>query len=73
MFVEMRAIELGQAVGVPGKMRGRPIDNHADAGLVAAIDKFHEFSGRSEAAGDGVVAKCLIAPGAIVGVLHDRQ
>src|SRR5207253_6871316 len=73
MFVEMGAIELGEPVGVAGKMRGGPVKNDANAGLVAAVDKFHEFRGSPEAAGGGIVAKRLVAPGAVVGVLHDGE
>jgi len=73
MFVKMRAIELGEAVGVAGKMCGSPVENHADAGLVAAVDKFHEFGGSAEAAGGGIVAKRLVAPGAVVGMLHNGE
>src|SRR6266496_767470 len=43
VFVEMRAIELGEAVSVAREMRGSPIENDADAGLVAAVNEFHEL------------------------------
>jgi len=73
MFVEMGAVELGEAVGVAGKMRGRPIEKDAEAGLVAAIDKFHEFGGGAVAAGGGEIAESLITPGAVEGMLHDGE
>src|SRR5260370_34970436 len=71
MFVEMRAIELGEAVGVTREMRGSPIQKDADAGLVAAIHKLHEFRRTAEAAGGRKVAESLVAPGAVAGMLHE--
>src|SRR2546425_10660075 len=71
MLVEMRAIELCKAVSVAWKMRGSPIENDADAGLVAAVDEFHELSGRAVAASGGKITERLVAPGAGVGMLHD--
>ena len=73
VLVQMRAVELREAVGVTGKMRGRPIENYADARDVAAVDEFHELRGRAKAAGDGVVAERLIAPGTVEGMLHDGE
>src|SRR5258708_32440754 len=54
-------------------MRRRPIENAADAILMAAVDEVHEIGGRTEAAGGGVVAEGLVAPGAVEGVLHDGE
>ncbi len=73
MFVKMRAVEKSEAVRVARKMRGRPIQNHADAFLMASVDKIHEIGGRAEAAGHGVVADSLIAPGRVERMFHDRQ
>src|SRR6266849_3210280 len=70
VLVEMGAIELGEAVGVAGEVGGSPIQENADAGTVTTVDEFHQFGGRAVAAGGGEVAKGLVAPGAIVGVLH---
>src|SRR5256885_8589430 len=69
----MCAVELGETMGVARKVRGGPIENDADAGLVAAIDEVHEVGGRAEAAGGREVAERLIAPRAIEGMLHDGQ
>jgi hypothetical protein len=49
VLVERGAVEKRQAVRVFGEMRGHPIDNHADAGLVAGVDEVHEIVGRAEA------------------------
>ena len=73
VFVEMRAVELREAVRVAREMRGRPIENDAEAGLMAAVDKFHEIGGRAVAAGGGEVAERLVAPGAVEGMLHDGE
>src|SRR5580658_931992 len=73
MFVEMRAIELREAKGVAREMRGSPVEKNADAGVVAAVDKLHKFSGGAVAAGGGEIADRLIAPGAVEGMLHDGK
>src|SRR3989454_10135708 len=73
MLVEMRAVELCKAVSVAREMRGSPIENDADAGLVAAVNEFHELSGRAVAASGGKIAESLVAPGAVVGMLHDGK
>src|SRR6266436_3689920 len=69
----MGAVELREAVRVTREMRRGPVENDADAGLVAAIHKFHKFSRASEAAGCGVIPESLVAPGTIVGMLHDGE
>src|SRR6267378_1384821 len=73
MFVEMGAVELREAMRVARKMRGSPIENDADSGLMATIHKFHEFGGRAITAGGGEIAERLITPGAVEGVLHDGE
>src|ERR1700747_1674559 len=54
-------------------MRRSPIEKDAAAGLVTAVDKFHKFRGRPVAAGGGEITKGLIAPGAVVRMLHDGK
>ena len=73
VFVEMRAVEHAEAMGVAREMRGSPVEKDAEAGLMAAVDEFHELGGRAVAAGGGEVAEGLIAPGAVVGMLHDGE
>jgi len=73
VFVKMCAVKLGEAVRIAGEMGRSPIENDADPRLVRAIDKFHKFSWRAVAAGGGVVAERLIAPGAVVGMLHNGE
>src|SRR5712664_2972859 len=73
VLVEMRAVELGEAVSVAREMRGSPIENDAEASLVTAIHKFHEFGGSAVAAGGGKVAEGLVAPRAVEGMLHNGE
>src|SRR5208283_1514837 len=71
--VQMRAVEFREAVRVAGKVRRRPVEKDAQSGLMAAIHKFHELGGRAISAGGSEIADRLIAPRAVVGVLHDRK
>ena len=63
----------GKAVGVGAKTAGHPVHDHADARLVARIDKVHELLRVAVARRGGVVAGRLVAPGAIEGMLHKRH
>ena len=67
------AVKGGKAVGVGAKTAGYPVHDHADARLVARIDKVHELLRVAVARRGGVVAGRLVAPGAIEGVLHERH
>ena len=67
------AVKGGKAVGVGAKTAGNPVHDHADARLVARIDKVHELLGVAVARRGGVVAGRLVAPGAIEGMLHKRH
>ena len=73
VFVERRAVEEGQAVGVFGEVGGNPIDDHAEAGLVAAVHQVLEIVGRAEARGGREIADHLVAPRAGERMLHDGQ
>ena len=67
------AVKGGKAVGVGAKTAGHPVHDHADAGLVACIDKVHELLRVAVARRGSVVAGRLVAPGAIEGMLHKRH
>src|SRR5258707_8867896 len=73
MFVQVSAIEFGEAVRVAGEVGWSPVEEDAQACVMAAVDKLHEFSGRAIAAGGGEVADGLIAPGTVEGMLHDWE
>ena len=67
------AVKGGKAVGVGAKTARHPVHDHADARLVARIDKVHELLRIAVARRGGVVAGRLVAPGAIEGMLHKRH
>ena len=67
------AVKGGKAVGVGAKTAGYPVHDHADACLVACIDKVHELLRVAVARRCGVIAGRLVAPGAIEGMLHKRH
>ena len=62
VLVEMRAVEKLQAELVGRKMRGHPVEHHADAVLVQVVDHEHEILRRAVSAGRCEVAGDLIAP-----------
>ena len=70
VLVKMRAIEERQAVRVAREMRGRPIENHSDAFLMAAVDEVHKIFGRAKSAGHGEISDGLIAPRFVEWMLH---
>ncbi len=73
VFVQRGAIEARQAVGVAREMSRHPVEQHADAGLMALIDEIAQVVGRAVAAGGREVAGGLVAPGVIERMLGDRQ
>ena len=70
---ERRAVEPGEAVLVLRKMAGHPVENHAEAGLVAGVDEQLEVLGRAEAAGRREESEHLVAPRSRERMLHHRQ
>jgi hypothetical protein len=73
MLVQVRAVEVGQPVPVLREVRRHPVDDDADALLVAAVDEVLEVIGRAVAGGDRVVADGLVAPGAVERMLGQGQ
>ena len=73
MLKQHVAVKGGKAVGVGAKTAGNPVHDHADACLVARIDKVHELLRVAVARRGGVVTGRLVAPGAIEGMLHKRH
>ena len=71
VLVEHAAVEVGQALGVGAEAAAHPVEDHADAGLVAGIDEVHELARVAVAGRGGVVAGGLVAPGAVERVLVD--
>ena len=73
VLVEIRAVEFREAMRVLRKMRRHPIHDHADAGLMTAIDEMAELVRSSEAAGRRVITRHLITPRTFERMLRDRQ
>ncbi len=74
MLIKRSAVELAQPVFVLRKVRRHPVDDDADAGLVAAVDKVTEIVGFSEALRRRKHADRLVAPGAVERVFgHGQQ
>ena len=69
----MRAVEPGHGMGILGKMRRDPIENHSDAMLMTAVDQLHQIFRFAEARGRRVEVGNLVAPGRTVGMLGQRQ
>ncbi len=70
---EVGAVEEGEAVVVHREVGGDPVEDDADPFLVQVVDEEHQILRRAEAAGGGEVAERLVAPGAVVRVLHDGE
>ena len=73
VLVEVRSVEVAEAVVIGREVRRHPVEDHADAVLVQHVDEVHEVLGRAVAARGREVARRLVAPGAVEGMLHDRQ
>ena len=73
MLVEVGAVEVRQPVRVVRKMRGDPIDDHADAPPVEPIHEFHEVPWGAVAACGREQADGLITPGAVERMLRDGK
>ena len=67
------AVKGGKAVGVGAKTTGHPVHDHANARLVACVDKMHELLRVAVARRGSIVTGRLVAPGAIEGMLHERH
>ena len=66
-------VKLKQPVFVLREVRRHPVEDDADPGLVAGVDKLHELLRRPVAVGRGEIAGNLIAPRGVVGIFHDGQ
>ena len=73
MLEQMRAIEVGKAVRVGREVRWHPVENHADATLMQVIHEEHEILRRTVTRGWSEVAGCLISPGRVKRMLHNRE
>ena len=73
VLVERRAVEARQREVVLRKVPGHPVENHADAGLMARIDERAEIVGRAEPARGREEPGDLIAPGSLERMFHHRH
>ena len=73
VLVQVRPVEGGERPVVAREVRRHPVEDHADAALVQAVDEVAEVVGRAEARGRRVVAGHLVAPRAGERMLHHRQ
>ncbi len=74
MLVQVRAVEIRKPVGVLGEVGRHPVDQHANAMLVAMIDKVHEVFRAAVATGRREIADRLISPTARERMLaHGHQ
>jgi hypothetical protein len=73
VLVKVRAVEGGERPVVAREVGRHPVEDHADASLVEAVDEVAEVIGGAEARRGRVVARHLVAPRAGERVLHHRQ
>ena len=69
ILIAVDAVEASQTVSVLGEVSGYPVEDDADAFLVALVDEVHEHIGRTVAGGGSEVAGNLITPGAVKRIL----
>ena len=73
VLVACFAVEIGKAMGIFWKMCRHPVQNHTDSGIVQDIHHFHKVLRTAVARSRCKVARNLIAPGAVKGVLRNTH
>src|ERR1700733_6967076 len=74
VLVECRAVEACHAMGIGGEVRRHPIDDDADIGPMAGVDKTRETVRRPEPRARRVQTERLITPGPAEWMFrHGRQ
>src|SRR5690242_1218427 len=73
IFVKGRTIEGREAVCVSWKMRGHPVEDHADAVRVTLVDEITQVVGRAVSARGGEMSGGLIAPRVVEWMLRDGE
>ncbi len=73
MLIQVRTVELREAVRVAREMRWNPVHEHANARLMEAIHEPHEIVRRSVSSGRREVPEHLIAPRPIERMLGDTD
>ncbi len=72
MLVERGPVEPSQPVGVGREMGRDPIQEHADARVMTAVDQQRELFRRAEQGMRGELTERLIAPRSAERMAHDR-
>ena len=73
-FVEVGAVKAGQAMLIPGEVGRHPVYNDAYAGGMESVYHTFEVVRVAVAGGGSIVARHLVAPGAVIGVFgHGHQ
>ena len=67
------SVKVVQAEGIPGEVGGHPVHDDSDAPLVQLVDEVLQVIGDAEAAGGGIIAGYLVAPGGIQGMLGQGE
>src|SRR5690606_17499112 len=73
MFVQAAAVEMRQAVGVGRKMARHPVEQYADAVGMRGLDEITKIFRAAEARRRRIQTDRLVTPGAVEGMLADRQ
>ena len=73
VLVQMRSVEVRQAVLVGGEVRRHPVEDHAETALMQMVDQEHQILRRPEPARRREISRRLVAPRAVERMLHDRQ
>ena len=73
VLVERRAVEVRQSMPIVGEVTRHPVENDAEAGAMTGVDQRREIGRAAEPAGRREHSRRLIAPGAVEGMLGDRQ
>ena len=72
-LIKILAVEMAQPLLILAEMPGHPVHDDADAVLVRRIDKIAEIIRCSVAARHGEIARRLIPPGTVIGMLAQRH
>ena len=70
-LIEALAVKATKAVRVFTKAAGHPVENNANAFLVAGVNKMLKLIGRAKTRRRRIISRYLIAPRAIKWVLHN--
>ena len=73
IFKDALTVESCKTVCIRAEVRGHPVQDNADSGIVQLVDHIHEVIGCSVARCRRIVTRDLISPGAVEGVLGNAD